>query len=255
MVDHVSNLSEKLRHRQSFQRARIAPPPVGQPISTGLTKEHKEQGKVKVEVYRQYIQAASKIGFTLFLIATVAQQGASVLATITLKYWGEHNREVGSNDGMFKYLLVYGAFSLSATLLGAMSAIIMWVFCALRSSKRLHDGVSAIVNLSFERTFIVLIDAGSTARSPIIVLRAHTDWPVCVPQLCFWKPDSRFPRSILNLFSRDTYVVDQILGRVIQGLCRTVAVCLSILVVIGASFPPFLLAVIPLGWFYMRVMK
>ncbi|KAF9054330.1 multidrug resistance-associated ABC transporter [Panaeolus papilionaceus] len=220
MVDHASNLSEKLRHRQSFQRARIAPPPVGQPISTGLTKEHKEQGKVKVEVYRQYIQAASKIGFTLFLIATVAQQGASVLATITLKYWGEHNREVGSNDGMFKYLLVYGAFSLSATLLGAMSAIIMWVFCALRSSKRLHDGMLEAL-LAAPLSFFELTPTG----------------------------------RILNLFSRDTYVVDQILGRVIQGLCRTVAVCLSILVVIGASFPPFLLAVIPLGWFYMRVMK
>jgi ABC-type multidrug transport system fused ATPase/permease subunit len=60
---------------------------------------------------------------------------------------------------------------------------------------------------------------------------------------------------ILNLFSRDTYVVDQILARVIQGLCRTVAVCLSILVVIGSSFPPFLIVVFPLGWFYLRVMK
>ena len=60
---------------------------------------------------------------------------------------------------------------------------------------------------------------------------------------------------MLNLFSRDTYVVDQILARVIQGLCRTIAVCLSILVVIGASFPPFLVVILPLGWFYLRVMK
>jgi hypothetical protein len=60
---------------------------------------------------------------------------------------------------------------------------------------------------------------------------------------------------ILNLFSRDTYVVDQILAGVIQGLCRTLAVCLSIVVVIGGSFPPFLISVIPLGWFYLRVMQ
>jgi ATP-binding cassette subfamily C (CFTR/MRP) protein 1 len=51
------------------------------------------------------------------------------------------------------------------------------------------------------------------------------------------------------------YVVDQILARVIQGLCRTLAVCLSIVAVIGGSFPPFLIALIPLGWFYLRVMK
>lgn len=60
---------------------------------------------------------------------------------------------------------------------------------------------------------------------------------------------------LLNLFSRDMYVVDQILARVIQGLCRTLAICLSIVAVIGSSFPPFLIALVPLGWFYLRVMK
>lgn len=98
---------------------------------------------MKIEVYKQYIQAASKAGFAFFLFATVSQQAASVLATLTLRYWGEHNREVGDNSGMFKYLLVYGLFSLSSSLLGALSAIAMWVFCALRSSRRLHDAVRA----------------------------------------------------------------------------------------------------------------
>lgn len=74
------------------------------------------------------------------------------------------------------------------------------------------------------------------------------------PYVAFWHIHWRFYR-VLNLFSRDTYVVDQILPRVIQGLCRTVAVCLFIVLVIGASFPPFLLALFPLGWFYLRVMK
>ena len=60
---------------------------------------------------------------------------------------------------------------------------------------------------------------------------------------------------ILNLFSRDTYVVDQILPRVIESLCRTFAVSLSIIVVIGSSFPPFLLIVLPLGWLYLRIMR
>ena len=60
---------------------------------------------------------------------------------------------------------------------------------------------------------------------------------------------------ILNLFSRDTYVVDQILPRVIESLCRTFAVSLSIIVVIGSSFPPFLVIVLPLGWLYLRIMK
>jgi ABC-type multidrug transport system fused ATPase/permease subunit len=41
----------------------------------------------------------------------------------------------------------------------------------------------------------------------------------------------------------------------IQNLFRTLAVCLSIIVVIGGSFPLFLISVIPLSWFYIRVMK
>uniref|UniRef100_A0A8H8CHK1 Metal resistance protein YCF1 n=1 Tax=Psilocybe cubensis TaxID=181762 RepID=A0A8H8CHK1_PSICU len=213
-------LSEKLRHRQSFEKARLTTNLTTQKASQGLSKEHQEQGRVKIEVYKQYIKAASKTGFTFFLFATVSQQAASVLATLTLRYWGEHNREVGDNSGMFKYLLVYGLFSLSSSLLGALSAITMWVFCALRSSKRLHDA---------------MLD--SLMKAPLSFFELT--------------PTGR----ILNLFSRDTYVVDQILARVIQGLCRTLAVCLFIIIVIGTSFPPFLIALFPLGWFYLRVMK
>jgi len=60
---------------------------------------------------------------------------------------------------------------------------------------------------------------------------------------------------VLNLFSRDIYVVDQVLARVISAAVRTTATSLFIVIVIGSSFPLFLLAVIPLGWFYLRVMK
>jgi len=44
-----------------------------------------------------------------------------------------------------------------------------------------------------------------------------------------------------------------VLGRVIQNLIRTCASTGSIILVIGISFPPFLLAVIPLAWFYYQV--
>lgn len=135
-------ISEKLRHRTSFAKARIAKPgPTRELESTGLSKEHQEQGRVKVQVYKQYIEAASKAGFFFFLLTTVLQQAASVFANLTLRNWGEHNREAGSNKGMFQYLVVYGIFSFSSTLLGGLSSVLIWVLCALRSAKRLHDGV------------------------------------------------------------------------------------------------------------------
>lgn len=50
-------------------------------------------------------------------------------------------------------------------------------------------------------------------------------------------------------------MVDQILARVVGFLFRTLASCLSIVIVIGYSFPLFLVSVLPLGWFYVSVMK
>ncbi|KAK0488812.1 P-loop containing nucleoside triphosphate hydrolase protein [Armillaria novae-zelandiae] len=214
-------LSEKLRDRSSFSKAVIAKPsPTRSPESTGLSREHMEQGRVKTHVYAEYIRAASKTGFSLFLAAIVAQQASSVLGNLVLRSWGEHNMEMGSNAGMLKYLIIYGAVSLSSILLGGAAAILMWVLCSLRSAKRLHDAM----------------------------LESLMHAPLSFFELT---PTGR----ILNLFSRDTYVVDQILARAIQNLCRTLAVCVFIVIVIGTSFPLFLLSVIPLGYFYLQVMK
>jgi len=133
-----------LRHPEGFTKAKIATPhPSRAPPSTELSKEHSEQGRIKVEVYKQYVVAASKEGFLFFLVATILQQAASVFANLTLRNWGEHNREMGDNSGMAGYLIIYGLFSFSSTILGGISAILMWVLCALRSARRLHDGVSS----------------------------------------------------------------------------------------------------------------
>ncbi|KAJ7767456.1 multidrug resistance-associated ABC transporter [Mycena maculata] len=219
--EYAGALSEKLHNRASYPKAVLAPPkPVRAANSAGLSQEHKEQGRVKIRVYMQYIEAASKMGFIVYMLAAVSQQAMTLLGNLTLRSWGEHNREMGDNSGMFKYLLVYGLFSLSSTLLGGASNIVMWILCSLRSSKRLHDAMLTSL-LNAPLGFFELTPTGRT----------------------------------LNLFSRDIYVVDQLLARFVQNLFRTSAVCLSIVVVIGATFPLFLLSIIPLGWFYLRVMK
>lgn len=134
-------LSEKLR-RSSFPKARLAqPPPTRSPESKGLSTEHKEQGRVKFHVYKEYVKAASMIGFGIFLLAVLGQQLTSMLANLTLRNWGEHNRKSGSNTDVMRYLIVYGAFSLFSTLFGGSAAVTLWVFCILRSARRLHDSV------------------------------------------------------------------------------------------------------------------
>ncbi|KAF9048225.1 multidrug resistance-associated ABC transporter [Hymenopellis radicata] len=214
------NLSEKLR-RSSFSKAILAPPaPVRAQESTGLSKEHMEQGSVKRRVYSEYVKAASKTGFLLYLLAIVLQQAASVLSNLVLRSWGEHNSQMGDNSNMWRYMLVYGLSSLSSILFSGMAAILIWVLCSIRSAKQLHDSMlESLIHAPL--SFFELTPTGRT----------------------------------LNLFSRDIYVVDQVLARVIQGFCRTSATCIFIVIVIGASFPLFLIAVVPLGYFYMQVMK
>jgi len=60
---------------------------------------------------------------------------------------------------------------------------------------------------------------------------------------------------IMNLFTRDTRVMDQVLGRVMLGVTRTAAsMLMGILAVISTVFPLFLLAVPPLACLYNAIM-
>ncbi|KAJ3985950.1 multidrug resistance-associated ABC transporter [Lentinula detonsa] len=214
-------LSEKLRRQSSFPEPKLAAlSPTRDTVSAGLSQEHKEQGQVKVTVYMKYIKAASKTAFGLFMLATVASQAVSVSGNFALRAWGEHNRETGSNAGMFRYILAYGLLSLGQVLLSGTAAIIVWVFCSIRSARQLHDN---------------MLDG--LIRAPLSFFELT--------------PTGR----IMNLFSRDIYVVDGILARVISMTFRMFVSTCSIVIVIGSSFPPFLLAVVPLGWFYLTVMK
>jgi hypothetical protein len=143
LVGELEYVSEKTKRRESFKKAVLATPPkVRDASSDGITKEHSEQGRVKMEVYSQYLHAASRKGFLFFVLATVLQQVVSVMSTVMLRLWGEHNREMGTNTGLTnKYFLGYGLSNLVAICLSACAALLIWVFCSLRSSKHLHDSM------------------------------------------------------------------------------------------------------------------
>ncbi|KAJ8094347.1 hypothetical protein PM082_010781 [Marasmius tenuissimus] len=221
LSEEPSLLSEKIRRRGSFGKAATSgPEPVRQNGPVGLSQEHKEQGTVKWSVYGEYIKAASKTASFFFVLLSVLSQILSVLANLVLRSWGEHNREEGSNAGMFRFLLLYGICSLSSVLLSGGSAMLVWVFCGIRSARRLHDlMLDALI-----RTSLGYFEITPTGR-------------------------------ILNLFTRDVYVADQVLPRMFLNLVRTLASTTLILVVIGTTFPAFLISIIPLSWFYIRVMR
>lgn len=140
--EKLASLDKKLVRRKSYGKAVLEDNLPIRTTSDGLVKEHIEQGRVKRDVYLQYIEAASTAGFVFFVLFTVLQQITAVAGNNTLRAWGEHNLTTGSNEGAWIYLLGYGMFSLSSTLLSTAAAILIWVLCSVRSSKRLHDSVS-----------------------------------------------------------------------------------------------------------------
>ena len=102
-------------------------------------KEATEQGQVKTHVYRSYVSAASVIGIVAFLIATFGAQAASITGNLVLRAWGEQNLESHKTASIGTFLFLYGASGLASASLDMTSSLMLWVFCAVRSSKKLHD--------------------------------------------------------------------------------------------------------------------
>lgn len=127
---------------------------------TKQPKEHKEQGQVKRNVYTSYIKAASALGFAGFIACIALSQGTAILGNVVLKSWASKNSENGKTSSVMFYLSIYGVsqmqrgvksripayrslslqvVGLASSLLSVGATIILWIFCAISSSRKLHD--------------------------------------------------------------------------------------------------------------------
>ncbi|ELU40598.1 multidrug resistance-associated ABC transporter [Rhizoctonia solani AG-1 IA] len=167
--------------------------------------EHREQGNVKLSVYKRYFEASSKLGVLAYILCMVAQQGCSILSNVALKMWGNHNQDAGGNSSVGYFLVLYGSLALASALFSFVASVLQWVFCAIKSARSLHDAMLLAV-----------------VRAPLSFFEQT--------------PMGR----IMNLFSRDQYVIDES--------------TLGIVVVVGGTFPWFLLTLIPLGYLYRLIM-
>lgn len=126
--------------------------------STMFLKEKSEQGHVKFQVYMEYLEAASKWGVLAFILCTFAQQGFTIcklyqllsvtqvrpltmspVSNLALRAWGETNQVADNDVAPGPYLLRYGLFILAAALSSFAAGVLLWVYCAVRSARRLHD--------------------------------------------------------------------------------------------------------------------
>ena len=154
-------------------------------------KEHSEKGNVKREVYKKYIAAASKMGVAVFFLFVALGQAGGILSNYVLRWWARTNSATGANDQVSLYLGAYFVIGLLGVLFSVGAVITIKLWCALRSSRYLHD-----------QAFSALM------RSPLSFFELT--------------PTGR----ILNLFSRDIFVIDEVLVMSIAAFVRTVS-CLN----------------------------
>ena len=125
---------------------------------------------------------------SLYLLTIVAQQGLQIATNVWLKNWSQHNSDTGDNGNVTYYLAIYAMLGVGASLIFFLNGVLLYSLCVIRSAKLMHD-----------RMFNAVI------RSPMLFFETT---PL---------------GTILNRFSRDVYVIDEVLARVFGGFARTLA--------------------------------
>jgi ATP-binding cassette, subfamily C (CFTR/MRP), member 1 len=187
---------------------------------TKQSKEFSEQGKVKWDVYGEYAKNSNLVAVFIYIVTLVGAQTAQVAGSVWLKKWAEYNSETNGNPKIGYYLGIYFAIGIGSSALVVVQTLILWIFCSIQASKKLH-----------ERMAIAIF------RSPMSFFETT--------------PAGR----ILNRFSSDIYRIDEVLARTFNMLFINCARSLFTLVVISWSTPAFVALIIPLGALYLFIQR
>ncbi|KAJ5381565.1 Metal resistance protein YCF1 [Penicillium cataractarum] len=189
-------------------------------LKSKQTQEIAQQGKVKWSVYGEYAKNSNIVAVSFYLFALLAAQTAQVLANYWLKNWTDYNESHGRNESVGKFIGIYLAFGLGSSLLVIMQNLILWIFCSIEASRKLHERMAFAI-----------------FRSPMNFFETT--------------PSGR----ILNRFSSDVYRVDEVLARTFNMLFANSARAVFTMIVISSATPAFLLFIIPLAWVYLSYQK
>ncbi|KAG6000046.1 hypothetical protein E4U43_001725 [Claviceps pusilla] len=187
---------------------------------TKQAKEFVEQGKVKWSVYGEYAKENNLVAVAIYMVALLAAQSAGIGGSFWLKSWSEHNEDAGANDNVGKYIGIYFAFGIGSSLLTVVQTLILWIFCSIEASRKLHERM-----------------ANAIFRSPMSFF------------------DTTPAGRILNRFSSDIYRVDEVLARVFNMLFVNVARSCFTLGVISFSTPAFMALIVPLALTYYWIQR
>ena len=189
-------------------------------LKSKQNKENSEQGKVKWSVYTTYAKESNLIAVAVYGVALLAAQTAQIGGSFWLKRWSEINERSGRNPEVGKYIGVYFAFGIGGAALVVVQTLLLWIFCSIEASRKLHDRMAFAI-----------------FRSPMTFFETT--------------PIGR----ILNRFSSDIYRVDETIARTFNMLFVNTGRAAFTLGVIAFSTPVFLVLVLPLGVVYIIYQK
>ncbi|OJD26430.1 hypothetical protein ACJ73_02192 [Blastomyces percursus] len=189
-------------------------------LKSKQTKETSEQGKVKWSVYGEYAKTSNLYAVASYLTALLLAQTAQVAGSFWLQRWSDVNKKSGMNPQVGKYIGIYFAFGFGSSALVVLQTLILWIFCSIEASRKLHERMAYAI-----------------FRSPMNFFETT--------------PSGR----ILNRFSSDIYRVDEVLSRTFNMLFVNAARAGFTMMVISVSTPLFLVMIIPLGAVYFGFQK
>ncbi|KAH0407181.1 ATP-binding cassette glutathione S-conjugate transporter, partial [Aureobasidium melanogenum] len=160
------------------------------------------------------------VAVAIYLITLVGAQTAQIGGSVWLKNWSEINGRYGGNPHVGKYIGIYFAFGIGSAALVVVQTLILWIFCSIEASRKLHERMAYAIFRS-PMTFFETTPAG----------------------------------RILNRFSSDIYRIDEVLARTFNMLFVNSARALFTLVVISTSTPAFIALIVPLGGVYLYIQR
>ncbi|KAF9329230.1 hypothetical protein BG006_007662 [Podila minutissima] len=185
-----------------------------------MSEEQMKQGSVSRSVYLAYAKACSYTAVISYFVSMVFSQTSSIATSLWLTYWSSKNDVENNQDSPLFYIGVYALLGVTYAFLTVFQAIILQVHCGIRSARVMHQEM-----------------LHSVLRSPMMFF------------------DTTPMGRILNRFSKDQSIIDEVLPRSFSGYFRTMFQVIAVLVVVTLSTPSFVVVIVPFGLIYLWLQR
>jgi len=201
-----ASVSKEMKETMSVQREK-----------SKVNIERREEGSVKLNVYKAYINAmgGGVWTFSFLTFITVAERALSVFTNIWLAYWSQQKWNLGQTA----YLSGYSAIGVVSALV-AWARTFAWIVAALAAATRLHlKLLKSVMN-----TRMSFFDTTPLGR-------------------------------VIQRFSKDTNTLDNILGQSVSSVMSFGLLLLGTIVVMGWLMPILLPFLVPIFGVYFYTQR